>query len=598
MVNKKGVSSIVATVLLVLITVTVAGVIWQAVIPMVNKALQMNRACINARLSIDTTSGYTCYDENKKQASIMVSRGAEEFELNGLQIGLSSEGKTDRYEIRQRSEIDSYTKSLLHMEGSDSSTIFTDEMGKVVTANGNAQISIAGGSALFDGNGDYLSIPDNDDWNFGSGDFTIDGWIRVSFLPPPGNYHTIVAHWDSVNNKRSWMLVYINNGGTYSWQLYYSLTGQAPALAKSWTSTISTNTWHHIAVVRNGNNLYFFENGIQVGNTEDFSGVTLYDISGVNLYIGWNGANEYLSGWLDEIRISKGIARWTSNFIPQTNTYTKDAYTNLLLHSDGRNGTAAFIDDTGKTITANGNAQIDTAQYKVNGGKFSQAGLFDGSGDYLSVADSDDWYFGSGNFTIDLWVRYNDLTNYQMFIGQYDSSNAYWYFGIGNAANFNNLRLGVMSSGATIADYRTSDLSWNLNHWYHVAIVRNGISIKLYIDGVSQSIIAGGVNIGSNSIPDYTSALYVGQKGDNSEYVNGWLDEIRISKGIARWTSNFEVPFLEYNNIYTPQTNSAITYTISSDTVIAQASVAPIVKVGTSEKVCAVTHTAKIPKCA
>lgn len=100
--NKKAVSALVATVLLILVTVAAVGIIWAAVMPMITRALELNQACLNARLNIDTTRGYTCYDAEKKQANVMVTRGAEDFELTGMQIGLvSTQGETKNIDTRQ-----------------------------------------------------------------------------------------------------------------------------------------------------------------------------------------------------------------------------------------------------------------------------------------------------------------------------------------------------------------------------------------------------------------------------------------------------------------------------------------------------------------
>src|SRR3989338_1134677 len=88
------------------------------------------------------------------------------------------------------------------------------------------------------------------------------------------------------------------------------------------------------------------------------------------------------------------------------NSETHDSYTKLVLHSNGTDGSTRFTDSaTNKTTTAYGNAQIDTAQSKFCGA----SGLFDGTGDYLTLADSDDWSFGTGNWTIDCWSRFNKL---------------------------------------------------------------------------------------------------------------------------------------------------------------------------------------------
>jgi hypothetical protein len=95
---------------------------------------------------------------------------------------------------------DGYTVVLLHMNGSDASTTFTDNafggLGHTWTANGNAQIDTAqskfgGASGLFDGNGDYISTPDSDDFFFSAGDFTFDTWVRLS---TDKTEHTLFKH--------------------------------------------------------------------------------------------------------------------------------------------------------------------------------------------------------------------------------------------------------------------------------------------------------------------------------------------------------------------------------------------------------------------
>ena len=103
-----------------------------------------------------------------------------------------------------------------------------------------------------------------------------------------------------------------------------------------------------------------------------------------------------------------------------------DNYTKLLLHFDGTDGSTTFVDSSpsGKTVTAVGNAQIDTAQYKFGGA----SGLFDGNGDYLSVPDSDDWYFGTGDFTIDAWARFANANVCHCICAQRADDNNYWAF--------------------------------------------------------------------------------------------------------------------------------------------------------------------------
>jgi hypothetical protein len=226
-----------------------------------------------------------------------------------------------------------------------------------------------------------------------------------------------------------------------------------------------------------------------------------------------------------------------------------DSYTKLLLHMDGTDASTTFTDSetTPKSVTANGNAQIDTAQSKFGGA----SGLFDGDSDYLTVPDSDDWYFGAGDFTIDGWVRFNDLTNVPAFIGQTqeDGENFWWIFKDPGASSQISIRFII--GGVTEAYYyQTSNWAPNLNQWYHIAAVRSGTSILLFIDGVS-SPLTGQIPISTNDVGNVAASLHIGRghPAGVAYYLNGWLDEVRISKGIARWTSNFNVPTSAYADV-------------------------------------------------
>ena len=179
-----------------------------------------------------------------------------------------------------------------------------------------------------------------------------------------------------------------------------------------------------------------------------------------------------------------------------------------------------------------GNAQIDTAQSKFGGA----SGLFDGTGDRLTVPDSSDWDFGTGQFTVDLWVRFASVTATGRAI-----------FSMGSALYFTLYRQvdGVLyflvDSGA-VCEYAWTP---SADTWYHIAIVRESTgtdATKIYIDGTqvetgtcATDITPGsGVVIGDRPV-DLTQPFY------------GWMDEIRVSKGIARWTTNFTPSTAEYS---------------------------------------------------
>lgn len=209
------------------------------------------------------------------------------------------------------------------------------------------------------------------------------------------------------------------------------------------------------------------------------------------------------------------FARGTAN---QSLKCQHDSQTVLLLHCDGTDGSTAFTDSSlsAKTVTVNGNAQIDTAQ-SVFGGA---SGLFDGTGDYLSLADSVDWDFGTGDFTIDLRVRFNSVATTQYLV--YDTGG--WQF-------FWNT-----TDGLSFYTTTTRSFSWtpSVNIWYHIEMIRTSDVLKVFVDGVQI-----GSNITDTANLTGGTTLYIGDDGLGSGPFNGWMDEIRISKGIARHTANF-----------------------------------------------------------
>lgn len=214
---------------------------------------------------------------------------------------------------------DAFTVSLLHCDGVDTSTTFSDSAAggtHTWTAFGNAQVDTAeakfGGSALFDGSGDYVSTPDSVDWTFGSGDWTVDLWFNRS--GGDGTFRRLLAN--------------TNATGT-DWTIRISLSDtnvvQATGNGLLWlvagTTTITTTGWHHVAVVRTGNTIKLFVDGVQEGGDQATSGAAS-DSAGA-MTVGRNGDvnTGFWTGWLDEIRISKGVARWTANFTPPIAPY-------------------------------------------------------------------------------------------------------------------------------------------------------------------------------------------------------------------------------------------------------------------------------------
>jgi hypothetical protein len=200
----------------------------------------------------------------------------------------------------------------------------------------------------------------------------------------------------------------------------------------------------------------------------------------------------------------------------------------LLLHMDGTNGSTTFTDNSSNalTVTANGNAQISTAQSKFGGA----SGLFDGTGDFLTTASNAALALSTGDFTIEAWVRRTGGSGYRTIAGSRPGSvnvTDAWSFSIGPNNEL------VLYSNGVIAQSPNTAIA--LNTWHHVAAVRLGTSVRLFIDG-------GLVATGTNSQNFSVSTISIGALLNGAETITGYIDELRITKGVARYRSTFTPP--------------------------------------------------------
>ena len=207
-----------------------------------------------------------------------------------------------------------------------------------------------------------------------------------------------------------------------------------------------------------------------------------------------------------------------------------DAYTKALLHMDGADASTTFTDESGKTWTRAGDAQIDTAQFKFGGA----SGLFDGTGDYVSTPDSADFDFGTGNWTVDFWLRRDGTKNYPGLVSGGTAAATGWSIMLGPSDNkvcVNYAGASKIATAGTIADLT----------WTHVAIVRNGNTVKVYLNGTAD---ANTDDCTGDTVDCAGTGVVIGRAytGIDDYYLKGWLDEVRASKGIARWTANFTPP--------------------------------------------------------
>lgn len=221
-----------------------------------------------------------------------------------------------------------------------------------------------------------------------------------------------------------------------------------------------------------------------------------------------------------------------------------DGFTKILIHFDGADTSTTITDvaagvGTPATWTANGNAQLDTAQSKFGGA----SGLFDGTGDYWASPDSTNFTLGSGNWTVDCWFNWNGGAGVRGFIaGQCDNTGAATNASITLEHQTNNTIRAIANVGGT-PNLIASTTTITTTGWHHVAFVRVSSVIKLFLDGVQEG---GDVAI-SGTVNDSTFAFSIGRGGEiTGTPWNGWIDEFRLST-IARWTANFTPPTAAYS---------------------------------------------------
>jgi len=391
-----------------------------------------------------------------------------------------------------------------------------------ITVNGDAHAGTfspyrhGGYSTYFDGNGDYLTISNDASINLANTSFTIECWVFP--MLDYSKYRTIFSKRVSGSNTTSYHgYLAISTGviGFYNGTNYESST------------TLVSNAWSHCAWVYDGTNIKIFVNGTQVLSQT----VSVSEID-EPLSIGFTrGYNEIFGGYISDFRIVKGTAVYTSNFTPPIARLTAIANTSLLTcHlpyiADGSTNNHA--------ITVNGNTSTrpfgpyDNNEYEVadHGGSV----YFDGTGDYLTINDTNIADFGTNDFTIEAWVYCNDTTASQIVDTRPVSTNgAYVTITVqaGTGVYFYTTVGEIFPNGVGTI---------NVNQWHHVAWVRNSGTISIYVDGTSVGSASNSTNFISSNVGIGWNAFI----GENTGSV--YISDLRIVKDTAIYTSNFTPP--------------------------------------------------------
>jgi len=244
--------------------------------------------------------------------------------------------------------------------------------------------------------------------------------------------------------------------------------------------------------------------------------------------------------------LSLSSNKWDVSVVEEWDAATLDQYYNscsLLCHFDSINSAGRFIDNSRNNfaITSSGGAGLSTSQYKFGGA----SAYFDGSGDYLTTPLSSNLQFGTGDFTIECWnYMIARINSFPTIFSNYNS------YTVGALSLFAGHSSGTTTSyqvainGAAFPTIQGGTIEYNT--WVHLAVVRNSGTIKLYVNGTS----VGTPYSTAVTLNGVGSLFYIGTTGDNiaAGYINGYIDEFRITKGVARYTSNFTPPSAPFPN--------------------------------------------------
>ena len=440
---------------------------------------------------------------------------AEVHFVDGTALDASSFGETneDTGQWVPKEYTGSYGTNGFHLKFDNTSDLGEDSSGNDNdwTANNLVGSITSLPCVEFDGTGDFLSLAASSDFDFGTGNFTIEGFFYKNATT---SNQTLVASqkYYQTGNDGNWGLR-ITSGTQIAFASY---DGTGSGEYTEFSATNGANVWHHFAFVREGtgsNQTKFYFNGTLAGSMTVSKSLTDGGSNGIFIGDDGSGPNSAFNGCISNVRIIKGTALYTSDFTIPSAPLTNVTNTKLLCCQSTTSATASLV-----------------APSKPE--PFSGAGGVQGYGstsDYLQVAAHTDFSL-DGDFTVEWWhYRETLVTNdgYMWTIGDSNASTGlelYW------GSSGTQLKLFTNSSPSTVTGTSAAG-------WHHYAVVRSGGDIKVYYDGTegvsisNSNTFSGNVTIGGEY---YNGAISGGMFGPMSQF--------RLVKGTDVYTSNFTAP--------------------------------------------------------
>ena len=384
-----------------------------------------------------------------------------------------------------------------------------------------------GGSVYFPGGGSASFTPSDASFGFGTGDYTIEGWFNFddNGAFTGGDGATILSTLNSLSGV-----------GAHIWVSSNTIRFYNASADRIISSAVSVKEWHHIALVRSSGNTKLYIDGNQTGSTyadsNDYGATAPFSIGSYHNNGAVGSVTKNMIGYVSDLKVTKGQAIYTSSFTPPTAPLSSSG---ASLHIKGID---ASIIDKSQTSNLNliGNTTGSTTQVKFAN---SKSIYFDGTG-YLHTLNVDSLSMGTGDFTVECWVNVSNAIHKGVW--QITSTpgglQTAWPSTIGlgylDSALPGNGIWQIYSGGVVTGNIGPS-VALSENTWYHTAVVRNSGTTKLYIDGTENLSISDSYN--------YTGTyMVIGGYFDTNYLHQGYIQDLRVSKGLARYTANFTPP--------------------------------------------------------
>ena len=383
-------------------------------------------------------------------------------------------------------------------------------------------------SVSFDGTDDYIDVASGAT-QLGSGDFTVEFWIRTT------DTSFNLANPDDSTGSGYWGI--LMQSGDLRWNDSY-------AVSNKWVvdgAALTDNQWHHVAIVRASGTFAVYYDGtsqsIQSGSFSDSTNYSGSDVLRIGKGYGAGVLDEF-QGFLSNFRTVSGTAVYTSNYSAPTTPLTAITNTKVLVCCSNRfrdKSTNAYAVSTGSVpkIQPFSPFAPSSSYSAANKGGSGFFAAVNPNVDYLSVPTSDDFAFGTGDYTIEAWVLKRSTGQQSIYDGR-------------DATNTNRVLLYVNSANklanyinASVKGVATSEFP--LNEWVHVALVRSGTTGYMFQNGTQVSTWTGD----STDIEKPNSNVYIAQDsriGVASYPWDGFFSSLRVIKATALYTSAFTPP--------------------------------------------------------